>query len=256
MPAGDSLWGQSTMPGKAEEAAAAAEEAAAASQDATGLKAPSLHGGITFGEGAMGGGSQADVGVYDVDMAIVNDDVMTTSRAQIAPSDAPPHLRASRSLREMAADDEAEHPMPRSLGALGGLGAADAGPPRYNACGASYRSAMDMAPEPPVLVNDFFQISRDRGATGGPDSYTAGRPLSQNDETFISKCPDGLFGQNFCSEWCNAAGGWECGEHTLSGESPEKPPEGGATRSTTESLLGRAASRQPLCSLVVEAFIL
>ena len=39
------------MPGKAEEAAAAAEEAAVPSLDATGLKAPSLHGGATFGEG-------------------------------------------------------------------------------------------------------------------------------------------------------------------------------------------------------------
>ena len=61
MPAGDSLWGvQSTVPGKAEEAAAAAEEAAAASPDATGLKTPSLHGGATFGVGAMGDGIQAD----------------------------------------------------------------------------------------------------------------------------------------------------------------------------------------------------
>ena len=57
----DSLWGgQSKMLGKAEEAAAAAEEAAAPSLDATGLKAPSLHGGTAFGEGAMGGGIQAD----------------------------------------------------------------------------------------------------------------------------------------------------------------------------------------------------
>ena len=79
------------------------------------------------------------------------------SMAAAQDEEAPMPRSLGASYRGLSASDEAEAPVPRALGALG---AADA-EPRYNACGAlgaSYRSAMDMAPAapppaaPPVLT--------------------------------------------------------------------------------------------------------
>ena len=58
------------------------------------------------------------------------------------------HRSCAASYRGLSAADEAEAPVPR---ALGGLGAADAEPPRFNACGAFYRGMSDMEPSAPQV---------------------------------------------------------------------------------------------------------
>lgn len=68
------------------------------------------------------------------------------------PAAPPPPAAAAgptAAYRSMAAAQDDDAPMPRGLGALD---ASAAELPRYNACGAFYRSAADMEPAPPAVV--------------------------------------------------------------------------------------------------------
>jgi serine/threonine protein kinase len=82
------------------------------------------------------------------------------SMAAAQDDEAPMPRSLGASYRGLSASDEAEAPVPHGLG---GLGAADAEPPRYNACGAlgaSYRSAMDMAPPPAAPLGPMPKLKR------------------------------------------------------------------------------------------------